>query len=149
MRFVRATYEDLLSTGNLGLIRDPALRDAVVNLYEEADRVVAVTDRNNQLFVDQLLALPLAELGLVAPRQTTNLADASADRAGVYQRLGVPVDETQDLLWTLREGSPELTVLANRILRRTRAEANMRALVVPLERQVQEVRAAVEVPLAR
>ena len=149
VRFVRATYEDLLSTGNLGLIRDPALRDAVVNLYEAADLVVAVTDRNNQVFVDQMFALPLAESGLVAPRPTTNLPDPSLDRAGVFERLGAPVDETQDRLWTLPEGSPERAVLANRILRRVRSGANTRALAESLERQVREVRAAVAAALAR
>ena len=149
VRFVRATYTDLLSTGNLGLIRDPALRDAVVNLYEVADRVVTVTDRNNQVVVEQMFALPLAESGLVAPRPTSNLPDASGDRSGVFERLGAPVDETQDRLWTLPEGSPERAVLTSRILRRVRVGANTRALVETLERQVQEVRAAVEAALAR
>lgn len=114
-----------------------------------ADLVVAVMGRNNQLFVEEMLTLPLAEAGLVAPRPTTNLPNASGDRAEVFGRIGVPVDETQDLLWTLPHGSPERTVLANRILRRVRAGANTRALAESLERQVTEVRAAVAAALAR
>jgi hypothetical protein len=85
----------------------------------------------------------------LAPRPTSNLPDASVDRSGVFERLGVPVDETQDRLWTLPEGSPERAVLTNRILRRTRAGAVTRAQAESLERQVQEVRAAVAAALAR
>lgn len=94
-------------------------------------------------------ALPVERFDLVAPRPTTNLPNASADRAGVFERLGAPVDETQDRLWTLPEGSPERAVLTNRILRRVRVGAQPRALAESLERQAQDVRAAVAVALAR
>ncbi len=61
LRLQAATYRDLLSTGNLRLIRNPELREAIVRLYEEADRTTTVVDRNNQVLVDQAYGLPLLD----------------------------------------------------------------------------------------
>jgi hypothetical protein len=54
MAVVDAAYEDLTSTGNLWLIRDPKLRDRIVTFYEWAERELAVHNRNNAFFVDEL-----------------------------------------------------------------------------------------------
>ena len=54
LRLARATYTDLLSTGNLRLIHNVALRDRIVNLYEANERTLMIRDRNSQVFVDQM-----------------------------------------------------------------------------------------------
>jgi hypothetical protein len=74
LRLVRSTYQDLIGTGSLGLIRDPVLRDKVVRLFEDSERMVAVVDRNNQVLVDEGFGLPLFQSGLVSPRLSQNNA---------------------------------------------------------------------------
>jgi len=149
LRLVRATYEDLLSTGNLGLIRDSALRDTIVKLYEETDRTTTLVDRNNQQLVDQLFTLPMVDSGLVAPRFGANLPALDAGLRSLEQRIGVQVDARNDRLWTLAEGSPEWGLLANRILRRTMASNSTGAQAEALRRQVEAAHDAVVAAIAR
>lgn len=119
LRLLRATYQDLLSTGNLSLVRDPALRDAIVRLYEEADRTIAIVDRNNEVVVEQAYGQPLHQSGLVTPRFPTNLPWLEAQLASLRDQIDLPADPAADRLWQLPADSPELTLLANRVLRRT------------------------------
>jgi hypothetical protein len=149
LRLVRATYEDLLSTGNLGLIRDAALRDTIVKLYEETDRTTTLVDRNNQQLVDHLFTLPMVDSGLVAPRFGANLPALDAGLRSLEQRIGVPVDARNDRLWTLAEDSPERGLLANRILRRTMVSNSTGAQAQALRQQVEAARDAVAAAIAR
>jgi hypothetical protein len=119
LRFVRATYADLLSTGNLRLIRDTSLRDQVVNLYEKGDRLAAVIDRNNQVFVDQMYMQHLLEHGLVVPRAASNLKTIDSVVRPLDDRMGVRVDASGDRLWTLAADSPERATLAGKVRMRT------------------------------
>jgi hypothetical protein len=118
LRLVRATYTDLVSTGNLRLIRNPVLRDRVVKYYEATDRAIAIVDRNNQFFVDQLYAGHLSNTGLVAPRPTNNLPASQAAMREFAGRMGLPVAEGADLLWRLSTGAPEYEVLVGKVWQR-------------------------------
>lgn len=101
IRFARATYSDLLSTGNLRLIRDAALRDRIVKLYESNERWSAIIDRNNQVYVDQLYLGFMMGAGLVEPHPDSNLPSAVAPRQAFAKRLGTPVRSPMDRLWNL------------------------------------------------
>jgi hypothetical protein len=149
LRLVRATYEDLLSTGNLGLIRDAVLRDTIVKLYEETDRTTTLVDRNNQQLVDQLFSLPMVDSGLVAPRFGSNLPALDTGLRALEQRIGVPVDARNDRLWALAEDSPERGLLANRVLRRTMVSSTTGAQAEVLRQQVEAARDAVTAAIAR
>jgi hypothetical protein len=149
LRLVRATYEDLLSTGNLGLIRDASLRDTIVKLYEETDRTTTLVDRNNQQLVDQLFTLPMADSGLLAPRFGANLPALDAGLRALGQRIGLPVDARNDRLWTLAMDSPEWELLANRTLRRTMVSSSTGAQAEALRQQVEAARDAVTAAIAR
>lgn len=148
LRLLRATYQDLLSTGNLGLLRDQALRDAIGQLYEEADRTIAVVDRNNHVLVDQSYGLPLIESGLVATRFSTNLPAMDGQLAALRDRIGLPADPAGDRLWQLPVNSPERTLLANRVLRRTAVSSITHAQVEALRVQFATVHEAVVARLA-
>jgi hypothetical protein len=119
LRLLRATYQDLLSTGNLSLVRDQMLRDAIVRLYEEADRTIAIVDRNNEVVVEQAYGQPLHESGLITPRFPTNLPWLEAQLASLRDQIDLPVDPVADRLWQLPADSAELQLLTNRVLRRT------------------------------
>jgi len=47
------TYTDLISSGNITLIKNKANKDKVLNYYQELERVEKVIQSNNSLLVDQ------------------------------------------------------------------------------------------------
>jgi hypothetical protein len=149
LRLQGATYRDLLSTGNLRLIRNPELRDAIVRLYEEADRTMTVVDRNNQVLVDQAYGLPLLDSGLVAPRFSTNIPAIAGQLQSLQASIGLPPDPTADRLWQLPADAPERTGLANRVLRRTIVSTTTLSQVETLQGQFRVVREALAAELAR
>ncbi len=53
VRLDSATYEDLISTGNLGLIQNRDLRDQIVQYFSNIERLELVMEKNNRFFVDE------------------------------------------------------------------------------------------------
>lgn len=115
LRLTRATYTDLLSTGHLRLIRSAALRDRIVGLYEANERALVIRDRNNEVFVDEMYLQYLLDSGLVAPRPSHNLPSMAQPMLEFAERVAVPVDARNDLLWQLPADAPERAVLANKV----------------------------------
>jgi len=148
LRLLRATYQDLLSTGNLSLIRDQALRDTIVRLYEEADRTIAIVDRNNEVVVEQAYGQPLHESGLITPRFPANLPWMEAQLASLRDQIDLPVDAAADRLWQLPADAAERTLLTNRVLRRTIVSKVTYAQVEALRAQVRTVHESVVARLA-
>lgn len=116
LRLGRATYIDLLSTGNLRLIRNAELRDHIVRSYEANERTQMIRDRNNQEYVDRLYVPYLLDHGLVAPRPALNLPEwSSAVDQKFAKRVGVAADTSDDLLWQLPPSAPEWAILTGRL----------------------------------
>lgn len=115
LRLGRATYSDLLSTGNLRLIRNAGLRDRIVRLYENNERAQMIRDRNNQEFVDRMYMTYLLDHGYVAPRQTRNLPSIAENDQSFARRVGVQVTTTDDPLWRLPPTAPDWGILAGRV----------------------------------
>jgi hypothetical protein len=115
LRLARATYTDLLSTGNLRLIRNADLRDRIVRLYEANERAQTIRDRNNESSVDRQYVTFLLDHGYVAPRPARELPTiASADQK-FAARAPVPTDSNSDPLWRLPANSKEWGVLAGHV----------------------------------
>lgn len=68
MNLTNATYQDLLSTGNLQLIGNRALRDQLVAFYEQAEGEFEIHNENNAFIVDQLFATLIEGRGLFLSR---------------------------------------------------------------------------------
>ena len=116
LRLGRATYTDLLSTGNLRLIRNTDLRDRIVRLYETNERTQTIRDRNNQEYVDRMYVTYLLDHDLIAPRPSPNLpAWSAAIDQSLAERTAVPVDTSNDPLWRLPPSAPEWSNLAGRL----------------------------------
>ena len=47
IRLPTAAFTDLLSTGNLRVIQDREVRDAIVRFYEMTERSQTIIDKNN------------------------------------------------------------------------------------------------------
>jgi hypothetical protein len=67
-RLASATYVDLINTGNLQLIDNRELRDAIVQFFENAERDLAVIEKNNGFFVDEMYNKLVLGSGSVLPR---------------------------------------------------------------------------------
>lgn len=115
IRLARATYSDMLATGNLRLMRDAGLRDRIVKLYEANERWSTIIDRNNQVYVDQMYLMYVLDEGLVNPRPDSNLRPMSAPREEFARRLGLPAAARADRLWSLVADAPERDVLCGKL----------------------------------
>jgi hypothetical protein len=115
LRLGRATYTDLLSTGNLRLIRNAELRDRIVRMYEANERTQMIRDRNNQEFVDRMYMTYLLDEGLVAPRPSRDLPAVSSYDSKFAARTHIPVDTGLDRLWRLPPDAPQWNVLMSRV----------------------------------
>jgi hypothetical protein len=115
LRLARSTYTDLISTGNIRLLRNARLRDDLARLQERNERALAIRDRNNQVFVDEMFFAHVLETGLIAPRPGTTLPMALYQVTQFGQQVAVPVTEEQDRLWKLGPGSAEWAILANKV----------------------------------
>ena len=53
------TYQDLISTGNIRLIKDEKLRNEILSYYLELDRIESIMMNNNLLYVDEMFAMKI------------------------------------------------------------------------------------------
>ncbi|MGB5255967.1 MAG: hypothetical protein WBN07_12125 [Woeseiaceae bacterium] len=95
-----AAYTDIVSTGNLELIRDRALRDRLINYFASMDRSELVIEKNNSFFVDGDYGDFVVKAGL-SPYPSGAWADAPPFLAGateIFERflgaqIGMPDDD--------------------------------------------------------
>jgi len=149
LRLTRATYTDLLSTGNLRLVRNAALRDRIVGLYETNERTLVIRDRNNEVFVDQMYMQYLLGSGLIAPRPGHNLPQLLRPMREFAERVAVPVDARSDRLWRLPEDDPERFVLANKVWFRSYVSQTAIAQTRTMTEEIRSVRDEITAELAR
>jgi hypothetical protein len=139
----RAAYTNLLSTGELRLIRNTALRDRLVRLYENNERAQSVRDRNNQEYVDRMYMTYLLDQGLVAPRPARELPSIAKTDSAFAARVGITPRVDDDLLWRLPPDAPQLNVLANRVWYRGTVSENALAQTQQVVAEIGEVRQAI------
>lgn len=147
LRLSRATYSDLLSTGNLRLIRNTALRDRIVRLYETNERAQMIRDRNNQEFVDRMYMTYLLDRGYVAPRPARDLPSITQNDESFARRAAVPVTTADDPLWQLPPSAPDWGILAGRVWYRGIVAEGAVALNRQIENEIRAVRAEIAAEL--
>jgi hypothetical protein len=140
-----ATYEDLISTGNLKLIRNRKLRDRIVDFYERTERVYEIVNKNNSFFVDDMYNANVIFNGLVMPRTSTDgIASLSAVDAMLAEELRPGYIDEPDRLWTLPQDAPEWSVLKANLLMRIRVAALAQFHEKNLMEEVRELKEAVD-----
>ncbi len=109
MKVPRAAYSDLLSTGNLRIIDDRQLRDAVIHFYETQERAELIIIRNNDEFLDRQYFGSIFGDGLVYSHTKAAVAGQNANSAfdQVNQYLGKQFDHLEDPLWRFAPDSRE------------------------------------------
>lgn len=150
-RLASATYIDLINTGNLQLIDNRELRDAIVQFFENAERSLAIIDKNNVFFVDEMYNNRVLGSGAVIPRpgfdegvQTLVTAD-SALRAALTSGYA----DEPDPIWELPSNGPEWQAVRGQIIMRARVSAIVQSQVNALVPAVDALRTATSEELAR
>ena len=115
------TYRDLISTGDMRLVSDQ-LRDELVDYYDEADRIVGVITKNNQVLVDELFVGTMLGRGLIMPLQNAaTLPPLGALEDSLSSKLRGGYADQPGRLWTLPSDSPDLAAARAVLLQRIRA----------------------------
>jgi len=118
VRIPTAAYTEVLSTGNLRVIRDRELRDAIVRFYESAERASLILQKNNDAFLDGLLMGAYYGDGLVLPQTREDVRDDLINEANriIADGLGPDFAHDEDPLWHYASDSPEWNKLRIAVL---------------------------------
>ena len=151
MRVTNPAYQDLLSTGNLDLIRDRALRDEMVSFYEHAERELDIHNRNNASYVDDLFKDEMFRDGLFVfrgPARSTEDATNEADSLMLARVRGGYAD-APDPIWSYPDASPEWQMVKGQLLSRIRISLYGRLRARDLLRETRTLREAVDAEQAQ
>jgi len=79
--FVRTdpTFEDLVSTGNISLLKDIKFRNALLEYYQDLERIEKVIQSNNTLFTDQVFVVEIIKLVYLGQYGTDRLLRISTE----------------------------------------------------------------------
>jgi hypothetical protein len=113
-----STYLDLVNTGHLRLIRDAALRDAIVDFYQVTGQRFEVINRNNAYFVDQVYNSNVIMSGLIQARPNSNHPQIGADAAAIAAKLGPDFTFAPDRLWSLPANATEWSMVRSSLMSR-------------------------------
>lgn len=118
-----STYTDLISTGNLDLLHNDALRDNMVKFYQETEVQFSRISKNNAFFVDDMYNARVIYSGLILPRPGSNVASQRSVDAMLLGKLGADHSEPPDRLWSLPRDAPEWAMAKANVLGRMRVAA--------------------------
>ncbi len=71
------TFDDLISTGNISLLKDNKLRNELIEYYKELERVEKVIQNNNTLLVDEIYGQKMIDLVYFGKQKSQKLYDTS------------------------------------------------------------------------
>lgn len=77
--FVRTdpTYEELISTGNIALLRNRDLRNSLIEYYQELERYEKIIQNNNTLLVDELYVHKIIDYVYIGSMSSERFFDVS------------------------------------------------------------------------
>jgi hypothetical protein len=113
-----SAYLDLVSTGNLSLIRDAALRDEIVDFYQVTGQRFEVINRNNSYFVDNAYNTNVIMSGLIQLRLSSNHPETASIVATMAEKLGPNFTIPRDRLWSLSPDAPEWAMVRSSLMGR-------------------------------
>lgn len=118
-----STYADLISTGNLDLIRNSVLRDNIVKFYQETEVQLSRISKNNAFFVDDMYNANVIYSGLIQSRPGSNVASQRGVDAMLIEKLGTDLSRSPDRLWSLPRDAPEWAMVTSNVTGRMRTAA--------------------------
>jgi hypothetical protein len=151
LSLTNATYQDLLSTGNLQLIRNRELRDQIVAYHEGVEREFEIHNKNNTFFVDELFASAIIGSGLF-------FIDGSSGTTidierGTFDDLKDAFDggysSDQDPIWSFAYNSPEWITVKSQLLQRIKISWSAHRRAEQLLEETRRLKDAVDAELKR
>lgn len=118
LKIPTAAYTDLLSTGNLRVIQDRSLRDAIVRFYESAKLTEFFIEKNNDVFLDRQLIGVYFGQGLILPHAQQDLGTDFLNRQAeiIARRLGEDFVHQPDPIWGYERDSQQWQILRSLLL---------------------------------
>ena len=146
MRLISAAYTDMISTGNVRLIEDRALREQLLQFFAEVSRVERVLEKNNTVFIDELYLTQLFDTGIAwAPDTGLEINPELRQATGQY---AAAMGEDLELALTPVPATPlddaTRSTLRQLVITRARVSAVGRVLSGGLDEQAQALKAAVD-----
>jgi hypothetical protein len=136
-----ATYQDLISTGNLRLIRNRTVRDHIIDFFQRTAAAFEVINKNATFFVDELYNGVAIGQGLILPRATmTNLPNLGLVDSALLRQLGSGYTSERDPLWLLPATSSQRQQLKAVLLQRIRIAALAQRAVQERLRDAQQLK---------
>ena len=145
----QATYEDLLNTGNLQLIRNLTLRNRLVSFYEEAERAFDIHNMNNAVFVDELYAHSMLGNGLLYTQAWFGIRGLARADSLLNARIAGGYVDDPDPLWSLPQGAPQWNTVRAILLQRMRVAAYARDFARTQLDETRELQRGIEAELNR
>jgi hypothetical protein len=147
IRATDATFQDLLSTGGLRLLRNLEIRHRLIAYYEEAERAFQIHNRNNAVFVDELFVREMLGRGLVYNRIGSSLSARAESDEMLRDQLEGGFIEDPDPLWDLPMDSPAWNTVRAILLQRIAVAAYARQFAAEQLADTRALQAAIEAVL--
>lgn len=141
MRLPRAGYTDLLNTGNLAEVDNRALRDALVQFYEAADRSQEIVEKNSSLFTDEVLKDALIASGLFIPMPGQNAATPLQEQRNEFlvELIGAEFPQRPARLWQVSVDSIEMDRLIAALMQNARGGSTATIIVRNIQDRANEL----------
>jgi len=145
-----ATYDQMVSSGHLQLIRNHELRNMIVSFFAELERVERVTDNNNRELIDDVFIPFIMRMGVTALQRPDRLQVTSTlNRASaiIYERLGPEFSLPEDSILLEPAEADSWNDIRRNVLFRMRIAATGQALVESTVDQTNDIVTAIAVEL--
>ena len=145
-----ATYDQMVSSGHLQLIRNHELRTMIVRYFAELERVERITDNNNRELIDNVFTPFMMNIGVTALVQADKLrVTDSLNRANaiVYERLGPEFSLPEDRVLLEPADADSWNDIRRNVLFRMRIAATGQAQVESTVDQTNDVARAIAAEL--
>ena len=149
LRIVSAAYTDLTSTGNIQLIRNQALRNAILRHFATIERAEAIIEKNNSAIIDAIYYPFMLDTEITPVWRSSLIPDIAVANERMMELLGPERTYPRDDVLTRPAGSRSWDDIRRHILLRMRV-ASVGAIIG--ERMIEETRVLyqdIETELAR
>jgi hypothetical protein len=137
LRIVSAAYTDLTNTGNIQLIRNQALRNAILRHFATIERAEAIIEKNNSAIVDAIYYRFMLDTGITPVWRSSLIPDIAVANERMMELLGPERTYPRDDVLTRPAGSRSWDDIRRHVLLRMRV-ASVGAIIG--ERMIEETR---------
>ena len=145
-----ATYDQMVSSGHLQLIRNQELRNRIVRFFATMERNERITDNNNRALIDNVFVLFVMRAGISAlpPLETTQVtATLNRGAAIAYERLGPAFSLPEDRVLSEPADSDSWNDIRRNVLFRIRIAAAGQALAESTVDEINDIAMALAAEL--